>query len=202
MNPSVLEFQGDVYTAQNVNEPSEETIFFRFLTIESGSPAIAEAVTFTLLDVFGDPIEGATSVDVWNGCFQGAPQNVAGTFASGQHIDVSWDPVATASGFDPPSGVGFYQIGIEDRYGATTDNGTTTHLIPWNPFAPGSPGQPDGIDFGLSLSELDDGIFGIDVIAFAEDVGPGGRGTACQVRDDPIFFEKLGTDITIPVPAP
>lgn len=175
---------------------------FRYLADGWGLPAAGEGFTFTLLDLFGNPIPGTTSADTWNGCLQGAPQNIQGTYVFEQHIDLSWDPVASVPGFDPSSGIGFYQIEVEGGYGANSDNGTTTHLIPWNPFTPGDPGLPDGVDFGISLSEFEDGIFGVSVVAFAEDAGPGGVGLSCQVRDEPLFFERDGSVITIPVAPP
>ncbi len=174
---------------------------FRYLASFDGLPPAGEVVSFSLLDVFGQPIPGATSTDVWNGCFQGAPGNVQGSYAFEQHIDLSWDPVAPAPGFDPGSGIGFYQIESDGGYGGVTD-GTTSHLVPWAPFGGEAPGVPDGWDFGASLSEFGDGVFGFSVISFAEDVGPGGVGLACQVRDEPLYVEIVGNDVTVGVPAP
>ena len=59
---------------------------------------------------------------------------------------------------------------------------TTSHVIPWDPFDPGSELNP--FDFGSSISELPDGNYNIDLVAFSESdpLNPG-LGLECQVRD-------------------
>ena len=175
---------------------------FQFFAESDTLPSVGEEFTFVLLDLLGDPIPGTESSDVWNGCLHGAPQNLQATYTYEQHIDLSWDPVALVPGFDPTDGIGLYQIGmwsptVDDGYGAMTEEGTTSHLLPWASFGGGDPGQPDGFDFGVSLSEFDDGDFWLSVYAFAMDVGPGGVGTSCQVSGEPMLVEKSGSDITI-----
>jgi len=49
---------------------------FRFLTSFPGLPISNGTYSFALLDVFGQPIPGATSADVWLACLQDAPRNV------------------------------------------------------------------------------------------------------------------------------
>lgn len=169
---------------------------FRFLGGVEALPPIAESFTFTLLDVLGDPIPGAVATDTWNGCFQGAPGNLQGNYVFEDHLDLSWDPVAVAPGFDPATGVGFYQIESTGGFGAN-EILTTSHQIPWAPFDGSAPGFPDGNDFGVGLSEFTDGMHEIFAIAFAEDVGPNGVGLACQVRDEPLRVEKQGSDISV-----
>lgn len=240
VDPELVVFSGDAYTAQDDQvPPSGDTLLeaftqfvssglqiesasfgtlvappftdifspgvdfvseFRFLGVGEGLPAIGEEFTFTLLDIFGEPIPGAQSTDVWNGCFQGAPGNVQGSYVFEDHIALSWDPVAPVPGFNPGAGMGFYQLESNGGYGGNSDGGTTSHQVPWAPFGGFAPGSPDGFDFGHSLSEFGDGTFEISVIAFADDVGSGGVGLACQVRGEPLTFEISGSAITIPAP--
>lgn len=170
---------------------------FRFIGfVEGVLPPAGESFTFTLLDLLGNPIPGAVATDTWNGCFQGAPGNLRASYMFEDHLEVTWDAVAAAPGFDPANGVGFYQIESDGGYGANLI-GETTHQIPWDPFGESAPGVPDGNDFGAGLSESGNGTFEISTISFAEDVGPGGSGLACQVRDEPLLIEITGSDISV-----
>ncbi|MBI2333676.1 MAG: carboxypeptidase regulatory-like domain-containing protein, partial [Chloroflexi bacterium] len=73
------------------------------------------------------------------------------------------------------------------------------HLIPWNPFEPGSTGFPDGFNYGVSLSEFADGDYRINVYAFA-DAQPanGGAGLECDVTDSShsLVMSKQGEEVT------
>ena len=169
---------------------------FRFIAFAEQVPMIGEEFQFTLLDVFGTPIPGATGVDVWNGCFQGAPQNIAGTYSFEQAIELTWDPVAPVPGFDPSAGEGFYQIESDGGYGAASIT-VPEHHVPWTGFGGGADGLPDGFDFGSAVSEFGDGTFSFDVISFSNDVGPGGVGTACQVRDQSLMVHIEGSDVFV-----
>jgi hypothetical protein len=159
-----------------------------------------------LLDVYGQPIAGATTSDTWLACEVDAPRNVSATVEPNA-IAVNWDPVDPAPGFDPQGSppLGFYQIelgpdnGGDGGYGASGIK-EASHLIPLEGFGGGAPGSPDGFDFGSALAELADGTYGFDVIAFAE-APPSGvaSGLECQIRasDERIRFEKSGDAFTI-----
>ena len=184
--------------------------FFRYLSEEFATPIPQGEYTFTLLDPLGSPIAGTQRTDVWLGCTQGAPQDVTGTYVFEQHVDLAWDPVPPAPGFDPAADppLGFYQIeigpldpDITSTYGAGGIL-TTSHRIPWADFPQGSPGHPDGSDFGDALEEFADGRYSISVVAFAE-VPPGspGVGLECQIRDlsETLIMDKQGSDISLGV---
>ncbi len=166
-----------------------------------------QAQTFTLLDVQGQPIAGATTSDTWFACTVDAPRNVSTAVDPGVGIVVNWDPVNPAPGFDPggaPS-LGFYQIelgpenGGDGGYGANAIKGTS-HTIPLLGFGGAAPGSPDGFDFGKALEELADGTYGFDVIAFAEAPPSSiGGGLECQIRasGERVRFAKSGDEFTI-----
>jgi len=90
--------------------------------------------------------------------------------------------------------VGCYQIGTSSQSESSTEFGSsgivsTEHTIPWGSFIPGEPGNPDGHDFGVSLSELEDGDYEVGLEAFAEAPSwSGGFGSECAVRDSSQFF--------------
>ena len=188
--------------------PSVEFINeFRFIGNLDGLPEAGGTYTFTLLDFQGQPIAGATTSDTWFACTMDAPRNVSATVEPGDGILVNWDPVDPAPGFDPgnsPS-LGFYQIELEAEnggdggYGAN-DIKVTSHMIPLLGFGRSAPGSPDGFDFGNALEELTDGIYGFDVIAFAE-APPSSvaSGLECQIRasDERVSFEKSGDEFRI-----
>lgn len=177
---------------------------FRFLTNLPDLPVSNGTYTFALLDVFGQPIAGATTADIWHACMQDAPRNVtASVDASG--ITASWDQVPTVPGFDPNgiTPLGFYQIELnpitgDGSFGAGGIR-NTSHLIPFMPFGGFAPGFPDGENFGKALSELGDGEYVFDTIAFSVAVHPGGFGLECQIRswDEQVYFEKSGDTITL-----
>jgi hypothetical protein len=181
---------------------------FRFLGSFGGYPQTGGPYTFTLLDVYGEPIAGATTMDIWLECNLDAPRNVSASIES-DGILVNWDPVAPVPGFDPggsPS-QGFYQIELGPEFDDPSGSGygasdihQTSHLIPFASFGDPADGIPDGFDFGNALEELGDGPYGFDVIAFA-DAPPagGGHGLECQVRaqDEHTSFAKSGNDYTI-----
>ena len=83
-------------------------------------------------------------------------------------------------------------------YGAETI--LTTHRIPWAAFAPGSPGFPEGADYGLSLSALEDGQYIIFVADYSYyDPETGESGYDCRVQDSrhAILLTKQGDQITV-----
>lgn len=177
---------------------------FRYLESFDGLPITEEAYTFTLLDVFGDPIPGTAVTDVWYACTADAPRNVAAV-VDGDGIHVTWDNSASAPGFDPVNFIGFYQIELSSDSGGFSfgSNGIASpaHLIPFTSFGGGAPGTPDGFDFGASLSELDDGLYHFDVISFSEAFGAGSVGLECQIRafNEQVRFQKSGdTFILLP----
>ncbi|MBM3180366.1 MAG: hypothetical protein FJZ86_08425 [Chloroflexi bacterium] len=176
---------------------------FRYLQDFPNLPAAGETYTFTLLDVFGDPIPGTTVTDVWYACAADAPRNVAATMDT-DGIHVTWNAPASAPGFDPANFVGFYQIELYPDGGGGFGFGSNgvaspAHLIPFNSFGGGAPGSPDGFDFGSSLSELENGVYYFDVISFSEAFGAGSVGLECQIRayDEQVRFEKSGDTVIL-----
>lgn len=172
---------------------------FRFLTSLLGLPQAGSNYSFTLLDVFGQPIPGTTVTDIWFACTMGPPRNVSTSMDSAGFM-VSWDPVTPAPGFDPGGSpqLGFYQIELSGLYGS---NGiqTNSHLIPFADFGGFAFGTPDGFDNGMALDQFADGVYAFDVIAFSVPVpGSGGFGLECQIRDqrEQTVFEKAGTVYT------
>lgn len=179
---------------------------FRFTSLFPGLPVSGGNYAFALLDIFGQPIPGATSNDVWNACLQDAPRNVSG-IVNADGILATWDPVPVMPGFDPsgsPS-LGFYQIEIRRKFDSLNYYGANgilnnSHLIPFPSFGGFGPGVPNGNNFGSSLQELGDGLYEFDVIAFSQGVpGTASVGFECQVRavDEQIHFQKSGVTITI-----
>lgn len=146
---------------------------FRYLLDPFGMPIRGEVYTFTLLDVFGEPIPGATARDVWTGCTQGAPVDYKVEIFPGEWVKLSWAEVPPTEGWNPGGEpqVGYYQIAISalngaDSYGAS-GVANAYHHIPWQPFEPGSTGDPDGVDVGVSLGELEDGEYEVALYAFS-----------------------------------
>jgi len=179
---------------------------FRYLASLEGAPIAGQPYTFTLLDALGRPSPGAESVDIWFGCAQSAPANLNAVYSIEQSVALSWNAAPAAPGFDPANGIGFYQIAVFDdqsaspsQYGAA-GMAVTTHVIPWASFVPGSPGIPDGTDFGDALNNFVAGAYRIDVIAFSvADPADPGAGLECQIRDtsESLRMEKSGSSITI-----
>ncbi len=176
---------------------------FRFLQGYSNLPVVGEAYSFTLLDVFGNPIPGTTQTDIWYACTMDAPRNVA-AFMDMSGMQVTWDAVAPAAGFDPTNQLGFYQIELYPDAGGGFVYGSNgilsaTHTIPLATFNGNAPGSPDGYDLGASLSELPDGSYSFDVISFSEGFNPGSVGLECQIRhsSERQRFTKEGDVITI-----
>jgi hypothetical protein len=194
----VVPFYTDLFspTADFINE-------FRFLEVYANLPVVGEAYTFTLLDIFGNPISGTTQTDVWYACTMDAPRNVTALLdADGLHL--TWDAVTPAAGFDPTNQIGFYQIELYPDGGGGFGYGSnlissTAHLIPFDSFGGGASGTPDGNDFGASLSELNDGFYLLDVISFSNGFNPDSTGLECQIRAnaEQIYFEKFGDTITL-----
>ena len=158
---------------------------FRFTGESELSVVPGLPYTFTLLDAFGRPIEGAVSTDTWNRCNQSAPTNFT-AIPDLDNIILSWDAVPIIPGqFDPQD----YQItmypmeGQAGEYGAGSIH-SAYHNMPLQPFVPPLEGYPDGWDFGNGLNELEDGPYEINVWAWnhADDTN-GGWGSDCAVRD-------------------
>ncbi|MGD8758951.1 MAG: carboxypeptidase-like regulatory domain-containing protein [Anaerolineales bacterium] len=171
------------------------------MSLDGLPPIEGQNYVFSLLDVFGNPIPGTESMDIWTQCYDVAPRNLQATYELEQRITLSWDSVGTyAREFEPELGFGFYQIHISSPMGAATECGATGlfsawHEIPWV-FAPGDEGTPDGADYGTSLSGLDDGLYEISVQAFFDaDPDSGGYGRVCGTGDSThnLLVEKSGT---------
>ena len=128
----------------------------------------------------------------------------------GLDIDLFWDVVPIAPGFNPAVGEGFYQIELyaepfvpEILFGAH-DIGVANHRIPWNDFGGDAPGFEDGRDGGLALSQLDNGDYHVEVMAFSQPAPENpGHGHECFVRDnaEDVFFTKGDASIVFFEPA-
>jgi hypothetical protein len=173
---------------------------------DENDPIAGEPYYFTLLDLLGNPIPGATTTDIWTECLITAPSNIKAKNLDNKDIEVKWDPVDLEDGFDPANGIGFYQIEIggsnpwtPDKYGSNHIK-SIWHIVPWGDFNPGYPGVPDGNDLGEGLSHFPDGEFSIRVEAFSRPPsGSGGFGHECVVVDfdENRFFKKEGDTINI-----
>jgi Carboxypeptidase regulatory-like domain len=177
---------------------------FRF-TGESELPVVPGLpYTFTLLDAFGRPIEGAVSTDTWNRCDQGAPADYVAT-PGDDYINLSWLAVDPVEGqFDP----GNYQITMYPMEGQAGEYGSdgiqaNYHHMPLNHFEPPGEGVPDGQDFGDGLLQLEDGPYEINVWAWnhADDTN-GGWGSDCAVRDSSqsMIMRKQDSQFSFEVP--
>jgi hypothetical protein len=178
---------------------------FRYATGISGEPISGQQYTMTLLDALGNPIPGTTKTDVWTGCFITPPKNLRANVLQNLDINLAWDPVSIASGFDPANGIGFYQIGIDPSpsfpgalsYGSNLIK-STYHIVPWQDFMPGSPGAPDGFNLGVGLNQLPDGFYRIRMDSFSA-ISPSspGVGHECSTTDfgEALYFDKAGNSI-------
>jgi hypothetical protein len=162
-----------VPAATDVFSPEvDQTILFRFSTCEPGMPIAGGEYIFTGLDVAGEPIPEATNTDIWVGVEPPDPPTNVRAEVTEDGILVSWDesPVIPGS-FEPAAEpqLGFYQLGIsrigtdELIYGANRIS-ASPHLIPQN-----KADFIEGIDHGLSLSEIEDGTYylGASVLSMA-----------------------------------
>lgn len=163
---------------------------FRFCLNIPGLPMKGVPYTFTALDVAGNPIPKIVSTDVWVGVAPPDPPTNVQAIVTENGIQVSWNPVSPIEGsFDPDKKIGWYQMEINDNiehisvYGANHIY-TTDHLIPFNKedFFP-------GIDGGLSLSEMKDGSYtlNVNVHSFAPE-GSAGTGFEYSSRDSDEFI--------------
>jgi hypothetical protein len=180
---------------------------FRYLLHTEGLPLANGVYKFSLLDIFGDPIPGTESTDVWRGCVQGAPSNIRASYVYEEHVTLTWDPVPAIPGQWNPGGapqIGFYQIGISPfNWQGAGDYGSAwvanpTHQIPWNSFDPGSLGTPDGFDFGIGLGQLPDGLYHVGLYAFSWPApNSGGSGHECMMFDSSelLTMSKQGNNL-------
>jgi hypothetical protein len=148
---------------------------FRFITwLPESLPVAGGRYVFAALDVAGSPIPGAVASDTWVGVEPPEPPTEVSASLVAGGIMVEWDDVPIVTGsFEPASGIGFYQLELSGPsgmvYGA---NGIriSSHLIPRSraDFAP-------GVDWGLSLDEMDDGLYSLrtSVVSLAPPNSPG-----------------------------
>jgi hypothetical protein len=200
--PDGSEFIVEPYT--DIFSPQIDFISrFRFGKLLDKDP-IPGVYTFDLLDAAGNVIPGTTRTDTFTECrLTGGPKNLSAAI-DGQDIKLSWVGPSIEPGFEPSNGIGFYDIvayleGNGTKYAANliTD---TDHYIPWDDFEEGSQGFPSGNDYGLSLSELPNGTYGVIVPAHAVPApGDLGNGLECNARDinEVLYFEKSDDVITI-----
>lgn len=163
---------------------------FRFITSYQGAPIVDQLYSFVLLDALGEPISGTEREDFWTGCPQEAPTDLfVSEIAMTDDVLLSWTFVPVVSGqFEPAADpqIGMYQIGVGPLQEGATDFGangikTPSHMLPWNHFNPGDQGNPDGWDYGVSLSELEDNDYLVSVEAFSQpDPSSGAYGHECS----------------------
>jgi hypothetical protein len=176
---------------------------FRYLTVKPGEPVSGEPYTLTLLDALGNPIPGTTKTDVWTGCFITPPRNLRAFQQQNLDINLAWDSVPSAPGFDPANGTGFYQIFLQPQSSWSNSYGaygirSTYHIIPWNDFLPPARGVPDGFDVGEGLNRLFDGAYRTFVKSFSEPPPNSlGVGHECAIVDfsEALYFDKAGDSI-------
>ncbi len=179
---------------------------FRFHANLEGTPLLSQLYRFTLLDNLGEEIPGLESFDQYIHCDHGAATNIRAVFDPESTLELTWDaPPLVPGRFEPLNGHGFYQVTLEhypyreegSLYGAEAH--LTTHKIPWDSFIPGSEGSPDGADYGVGLSELEDGTYIIQLAAYNYYVpDEGENGFDCRVTDSrhALIFTKQGSRIT------
>ncbi len=177
----------------------EWTTSFRFLICEEGMPIAGGVYVFTGFDVTGEPISGATSADIWVGVDPPDPPTNVQAEAVEDGILVSWDesPVIPGS-FEPTAEppLGFYQLWVnrvetgETVYGANLIS-VSSHLIPLD--------ETDFVeakDWGLSLSELEDGAYTIGACVFsmapAASLGRGFEYNSSDIDEYVIFAVEDG----------
>jgi hypothetical protein len=108
----IVPFYTDIFSP-NVNFITQFRYVIPFNQADAHDPIVGQPYTFTLLDVLGNPIPGTTKTDVWTACLITPPQNLNATVTSSLDIHLAWDPVPSAPGFNPASGIGFYQIDVD-----------------------------------------------------------------------------------------
>jgi hypothetical protein len=181
----------------------EWTTLFRFSTCEPGMPIAGGEYIFTGLDVAGEPIPGATSTDIWVGVEPPEPPTHVRVDVIEDGILVSWDesPIIPGS-FEPTTEpqLGFYQLWInrvetgESVYGANSIS-ASPHLIPQD-----KANFVEGTDWGLSLSEMQDGTYrlGASALSVAPE-GSLGKGLEYNSSDigQKIAFTIQDGEITI-----
>lgn len=179
------------------------TALFRFHSWVAGMPVAGAEYTFTGLDEGGEPVPGARDTDVWVGIEPPNPPINVRAELTEDGILVSWDegPVIPGS-FEPAARpqLGFYhfQVGSVEAwevvYGAAGIS-ASPHLIPRN-----KADFVEGKDFGLSLSELQDGTYRLvpRVISFAPQ-GSLGKGSEYNNHDpgQMITFTIEGGEISM-----
>jgi hypothetical protein len=152
-------------------------------------PKAGSAFTLTALDANGTPIPGGVCEDVYLGGYEpDPPANVRAEVVEAGLL-ITWDPSPTIpGGFDPSQSppLGYYQISLSSEGQGTTYGWNhidrslpeTFHLIPFRrqDFGPG--------DRGMALEEMKDGVYWLQVDAFA--VAPpdmAGHGNECSATD-------------------
>lgn len=161
---------------------------FRFVYDGQGAP-VPGLYNFVLLDVFGNPIPGTETQDTWTMCRNEAPTALTPVQNPTLDVTLSWTGVTTIPGEFDPGARGFYQIAIHPTNGPGAEYGSngissTSHLIPWNVFEPGSAGTPDGFDVGTGLGQFGDGDYVMRLMAFYEPNPTwGGFGLECDVTN-------------------
>ncbi|MBI9043613.1 MAG: carboxypeptidase regulatory-like domain-containing protein [Anaerolineaceae bacterium] len=185
---------------------------FRYLIDVEETPIPGELYIFTLLDVFGNPIEGAVSTDFWTGCEPQAPSNLDALYDFEDHIDLSWDAVPYVPGVpdpDPDNLKGSYHLTIQphESWGMEYGSGqgwSPFHWIPWNYFDPGSEGVPDGYDFGVGVGFLGDGPYVVSVAGVQShlwDEEAAGHECFTFDRSENLIMNKQGSELNFTQPA-
>ena len=189
---------GDVF-GPGVNE----TTVLRFATCVQGMPIAGTEYFFTGLDIAGEPIPGATNTDIWVGVDPPDPPTNVQAELTEDGILVNWDESGIVPGsFEPAAEpqLGSYQLQIsrietgEFVYGAPGIS-ASSHLVPRD-----RAGFVEGRDEGLSLSEMEDGVYCLDALLHSSAPGGSlGKGNEYCIGDpgEAIIFTVQGGEITI-----
>ncbi len=203
--------QGNDATQVLIRLPDGETIVLpigevayewspSFLGQIQGMPLAGGTYTFIALDSEGTPIPGEVASDVYVGGYEvDPPSNVqAEVVATG--ILITWNPPPVIPGAFDPSGsppIGWYHIPINRETGEklySWSGSETSHLIPFSrqDLSPN--------DVGLSLEEMGDGVYSLNVqAASTAPKGTVGHGIECQVIDpaEDVHFAIEGGQIRV-----
>ena len=181
----------------------EGTTWLRFLSCEPGMPVAGGEYAFIGLDAAGQPLLGARNTDIWVGVEPPDPPTNVQAQVTEDGLLVSWDESPIISGSfepaaDPP--LGSYQLWInrvdtkESVYGVTGIS-ASPHLVPWD-----KEDFFEGKDWGLSLSEMEDGTYtiGVCVLSIAPE-GSLGKGLEYNSSDigQAITFTIQDGEITL-----
>jgi len=186
-----IDLVSDTYST---GEITEEFLFFH--RTRPGEPDPGR-YSYACLDILGKKIGALQGVDYFSGCDAAPPTDIDFEITP-DGILVTWNPGVYAEEGDQQDGIHSYRLELrfiqgEEVYVAE-DISETSHLIPFSTFPDGSPGYPDGVNYDLSLDDLEDGRYSIGVLLYTAPEHPDGSGVDCALEslDDRIIVTKSG----------